>query len=162
MISAIATIRTASTEDAPRIHAIHTAAVRTLCAICYPAEIIDGWLLNRTPSNCLPSIERRAIFVAEVKQEIVGFGEASPGSVVAVYVDPAAIGKGVGRIILTHALELAHRGRSGPIRVESTLNASSFYQHHGLVEVQRSSVKRNHVGVPIVVMEQRVALYIKN
>ncbi len=155
MINAIATIRTALTEDAPRIHAIHTAAVRTICAMYYPSEIIDGWLLNRTPACCLPSIERKAIFVAEIKQEIVAFGEATSGSVVAVYVDPAAIGKGVGRLILAHAIELARHGHSGPIRVESTLNASSFYEHHGFVEMDRSCVKRNHVEVQIVVMERR-------
>ena len=51
-------------------------------------------------------------------------------------------------MILDRALELARGNHSGPVRVESTLNASSFYEHHGFVEVRRATVSRNQVDVP--------------
>lgn len=84
---------------------------------------------------------------------IIGFGEAAVGVVVAVYVDPSAIHQGVGSAILRHAIEMAHRDYDGPIKVESTLNASSFYERYGFREMKRASIKRNLVEVPVVVME---------
>jgi GNAT superfamily N-acetyltransferase len=148
-------IRTARSEDALRLHELHAASVRAQCAKHYPNEMIKAWLQSRTPSGYLPPIERAAIFVAELNHKIIGFGEATTGAIVAVYVDPSAIGQGVGRLILDRALELARGNHLGPVRVESTLNASSFYEHHGFVEVRRATVSRNQVEVPIVVMEHR-------
>jgi GNAT superfamily N-acetyltransferase len=146
-------IRQAQREDASRLHELHTASVRALCSAHYSPEIIDGWLQNRSADGYLPPIERGAIFVAERDATIVGFGEAAAGVVVAVYVDPSAIHQGTGSAILRHAIEMARRGHNGPMRVESTLNASHFYERYGFREVTRSTIKRNLVEVPIVVME---------
>ena len=153
MVDASVKIRTARSEDALRLHELHAASLRTLCAKHYANEIIEGWLQSRTPSGYLAPIERAAIFVAELNHKIIGFGEAAAGIIVAVYVDPSATGQGVGRLILDRALEAARFNHSGPVRVESTLNARSFYEHHGFVEVKRATVSRNQVEVPVVVME---------
>jgi ribosomal protein S18 acetylase RimI-like enzyme len=146
-------LRQARREDATRLHELHTAAVRSLCAPHYSPEIIDGWLQNRGPNGYLPPIERGAIFVAELSGRIIGFGEAATGVVVAVYVDPSANQQGVGSAILHHAVSIARRDHEGPVRVESTLNAIHFYERHGFREIKRSTIKRNHVDVPIVLME---------
>ena len=153
MADASVKIRTARSEDALRLHELHAASVRALCAKHYASEIIEGWLQSRTPSGYLAPIEHAAIFVAELNHKIIGFGEAAAGTIVAVYVDPSAAGQGVGRLILDRALEAARFNHSGPVRVESTLNARSFYEHHGFVEVKRATVSRNQVEVPVVVME---------
>jgi GNAT superfamily N-acetyltransferase len=155
VVDASIKIRTAGSEDALRLHELHAASVRAVCAKHYANEIIDGWLQSRTPSGYLPPIERAAIFVAELNHKIIGFGEATAGTIVAVYVDPSAAGQGVGRLILERALEVARGNHSGPVRVESTLNASSFYEHHGFVQVKRATVSRNQVEVPTVLMEHR-------
>lgn len=72
----------------------------------------------------------------------------------AVYLDPAALSQGVGAMILDHAVALARRGHREPIRLQSTLNARSFYARHGLVEVERAAVRRGAVEIPVVVMER--------
>ena len=72
-------IRPARPEDAPRLHQLHTASVRALCASHYSAEVIDAWLLNRAPSGYLRPIERGVLFVAERTDRIIGFGEATAG-----------------------------------------------------------------------------------
>ena len=146
-------IRQARPGDAPRLHELHTAAVRTLCAKHYSSEILDGWLLDRRPDGYLLPIERGAIFVAQRDSEVVGFCEAAPGVVVAVYVHPSVTRQGIGATLLNHALAVARGSHRGSVRVESTLNASAFYERHGFREVKRSTIKRNHVEVPIVVME---------
>ena len=113
-------IRPARPDDAPRLHELHTASVSALCSGHYAADVIEGWLLNRAPDGYLAEIERGDLFVAERDGRVVGFGEATAGKVVAVYVDPTAIRQGVGRAILRHAVALARRGREGPVRLEAT------------------------------------------
>lgn len=146
-------IRTATLDDASRLHELHTSSIRAICAGHYSRDIVEGWLLHRSPAGYAEPIERKAVFVAELNGEVVGFGEAAAGVIVAVYVDPSAIGQGVGRAILAHALNCARRDHAGPIRLESTLNACGFYKRHGFIEVKRATVKRNHVEVAVVVME---------
>ena len=146
-------IRLARAEDAPCLHNLHAASFRGLCTGHYSEEIIEGWLLNRSPNGYLRPIERRALFVAEQHGHIIGFGEATPGTVIAVYVDPAHIRQGVGTAILQKAMIMARTNHNGPVRIEATLNAQVFYERSGFREVERSTVRRNHVDVPIVIME---------
>ena len=146
-------IRAARAVDAPRLHELHTASVRALCAGHYSADVIEAWLLNRAPSGYLEPIERGDLFVAEQDGRVIGFGEAVPGFVIAVFVDPAHALHGVGTAILQHALALAHREHAGAVRLEATLNARDFYARAGFREVTRSTVRRNRVEIPVVVME---------
>ena len=147
-------IRQARPADAPRLHELHTSSVRTLCSGHYACDVIDGWLLNRRPAGYLPPIERGDIFVVEHSADIVGFGEAARGVIIAVYVDPGSVKIGVGSAIMRHALAVARRGHDGPIRLESTLNAAPFYARFGFRELTRSSVARGPVAVPVIVMER--------
>lgn len=149
-------LRPGRPEDAVRLHDIHTSAVRTLCAPFYEADVIDGWLEGRTPAIYVPLLERGALFVAEGGSEILGFGEAMPGWVLAVYVDPRLAARGIGSAILGHAIEIARRGHDGPIRLEASLNACSFYERHGFRETHRKTVPRNHVEIAVAAMELSV------
>jgi len=143
-------IRPAQPQDAARLHELHTASVRALCSGHYSADIIEAWLWNRTPSGYLGPIERGTLFVAEQDGRVVGFGEAAPGAVIAVYVDPANVRQGVGTATWHHAVVFAGEEHDGPIRLEATLNARDFYERAGFREIRRSTVKRNHVDIPVV------------
>jgi GNAT superfamily N-acetyltransferase len=147
-------IRTATAADAPRLHALHTASVRRICAPHYAPEVIDGWLADRTPAGYVMRIERAELFVVTHETDILGFGEATPGVIVACYVDPAFVRRGVGAAIMARALELARRGHDGAIRVQATLNAASFYARFGFRELGRSTLRRGDVDVPYVLMER--------
>jgi GNAT superfamily N-acetyltransferase len=85
----------------------------------YSADVIEGWLWNRAPSGYLGAIERGRLFVAERGARIVGFGEAAPGTVTTVYVDPTNILQGIGTVILRPALALARRERNDPVWLEA-------------------------------------------
>jgi putative acetyltransferase len=154
MVEATYTLRNARPADAQRIHELHTASVRGLCMGHYSQEVIDGWLQNRSPQGYLPGIEKGQTFVAEDGGTILGFGEAAPGSVIAVFVEPRAAGRGIGAALAEHALHLARRGHTDPIRLEATLNAVHFYERLGFRQTERTTVTRNRVRVPIVVMER--------
>ena len=107
-------LRHARPADAARLHELHTASVRTLFSPSYRPDVIDGWLRNRRPESYLPEIARGDLFVVDQELNIVGFGSAAPGVIIAVYVDPDAIKQGVGSAIMRHGLEIARRGHDAP------------------------------------------------
>jgi ribosomal protein S18 acetylase RimI-like enzyme len=150
-------LRPARPDDADRIQELHTASVRTLCRGHYAPHIIDGWLAGRSASGYLSAIEQGVLFVAERNDRVVGFGHYAPGAVIAIFVDPAASRRGVGRALLDHAMAHARVGWSGPVRLEATLNAREFYEAAGFREVGQSTTRRNDVEIPTIVMESRAS-----
>lgn len=147
-------IRFARAADAQRIHELHLSSVRSLCAAHYEPDIVDGWLKDRSAQGYLRGIQSAALLVAETRSRIVGFCVGVCGEVVAVFVDPAHVGRGVGSALLERALSLAQDGHSGSVYLESTLNAVGFYRRFGFREVKRATVRRNQTDVPVVVMER--------
>ena len=135
------------------MHELHVEAVRMLCAPHYTPEIVEAWLANRSAQGYLRGIGAGATIVAELASNVVGFGEGVPGEIVAVFVDPVFAKRGIGSALLAHTLHLAQRNH-GTVRLESTLNAVSFYERFGFSQVERSVVRRNRVEIPIVVMQR--------
>ncbi len=145
-------IRLALPGDAPSVHAVHTRAVRTLCASAYEAPVIEGWLRGRAAERYLPAIEAGRMWVAERDGAVVGFCEVAPAEIAALFVDPSAAGTGIGRALLAHATAAM---QEAPIRLEATLNAVGFYERHGFVPLGSGTIRRNDVDVPIVFMKRR-------
>ena len=146
----IVDIRQATADDAGRIHEIHTQSVRTLCKGHYSSEQIAGWLKNRSPQGYLPGIGRGEMFVATDGISVLGFGQAIPGEIHAVYVAPEYAKQGVGILLLEQALTAARAGSQGDVYLEATLNAQGFYKKAGFVELERSTVRRNEVLLPVI------------
>ena len=145
-------IRQATADDAGRIHEIHTQSVKTLCKAHYSSEQIAGWLKNRSPQGYLPGLERGEMFVAADGISVLGFGHAIPGEILAIFVAPEYAKQGVGIVLLEQALTAARAGSQRDVYLESTLNAQGFYEKAGFVEVERSTVRRNNVLLPVIRM----------
>lgn len=145
-------IKTATISDAKKMHRLHTSAVRTTCKDFYTEKQINAWLEGRSPEGYHEGINKGDMFIAEENGKMVGFGHAIPGEIVAVFVDPAFHGKGVGKLLLDYGLKIALKGRQ-KVKAESTINAEGFYAKHGFVKIKESSVKRRGVEIPIIVME---------
>ena len=145
-------VRQAVARDAQAIHELHLSSVRALCAPWYESSVIAGWLQDRSPAGYLRGIAAGATFVAEVESRVVGFGEAVPGEVVAVFVDPEWSRRGVGAALMARALDVASP-TPRVVRLESTLNAVAFYERLGFTSTSRATVRRNEVDVPVVIME---------
>lgn len=148
-------IRLETDADAESLHALHTASVRQLCRDHYSPAIIDGWLSNRSPEIYRPLIERGDIFVAVRGDDVVGFGEAVPGEIRAIYVDPAAARTGVGTMLMQHAIDVARLAHDGAIRLTSSLNAVRFYERFRFRVTTHTVFPRNAVLVPVAEMEYR-------
>lgn len=144
-------IRPAARADAPRIHELHAASVRALCGAHYAPGVIEGWLRDRSAAGYHEAIDRGEVFVAEEDGALAGFGEAVPGEIAAVFVDPARAGRGIGTALARHALRIAQS--APPVVLEATLNAVPFYRRLGFREVREGTARRARVSIPIVVME---------
>lgn len=148
------TIRKAIETDAVRIHELHIESVRKLCSAVYSPEIIDGWLKNRRPEGYIPGIWRGEMYVAELNGKIIGFGHAVPGEILATYVDPAYMRRGVGKMLMGHGMKMANVKAPGIIKIDSTLNARTFYEAMGFKVLREFRLKRNDVEVPCYEMQK--------
>lgn len=78
-----------------------------------------------------PELATRRTAVAERDGRIVGFttleGEAPQGVLGMMFVDPDAIGQGVGRLLFTHAVETARALGFTGFTIDADPNAEPFY-----------------------------------
>ncbi|MBT3349110.1 GNAT family N-acetyltransferase [bacterium] len=146
-------IEKAISMDSQRIYEIHTTAVRMRDKDFYTEEQVDAQLKNKTPQGYIPAIERGEMFVAKRENEILGFGHAIPGEVVAVFVDPKQWKQGAGKVLLKEGIRLARSSKSKTIIVEASLNAVPFYQKYGFEEKEKTNILRNGVEIPIIILE---------
>jgi GNAT superfamily N-acetyltransferase len=144
-------IRTAVRTDATTLHELHRASVTGLCTSHYSLALIERWLANRTAQGYVDAIDRGEMFVCEVGGTVVGFGQAAPGEIEAIFVHPQWAGRGVGSLLLAHGLAQAQGGQPC-VRLVATLNAQTFYERHGFQAQRWFSVRRGEVEVPVVEM----------
>ena len=83
----------------------------------------------------------RRTTVAERAGSVVGFttleGEPPQGVLGMMFVDPRAIGEGIGRLLFTHAVETAQALGFTEFTIDADPNAEPFYEAMGGVPVSR-------------------------
>lgn len=123
-------IRRARPDEAPVLTAL---ALRSKAHWGYTARQIEAWRdeLTITPST----LQAFRVCVAESGERIAGFFALSTGaqdaSLEHLWVDPAFIGRGIGRSLVAFACELARRHHVVRIRIDADPNAQAFYQTIG-------------------------------
>src|SRR5437899_3081340 len=118
-------VRSAVEADAPAIASIHVRGWQWAYRGLMPDAVLDGLSVERREAGWRQHIATPAAAawtgVAERGEQVLGFvhigasrdGDAPPGTaeVYAIYVDPQAVGTGVGRALLAQAV--AGRQRQG-------------------------------------------------
>ncbi|MFC2014868.1 GNAT family N-acetyltransferase [Chloroflexota bacterium] len=148
-------IRKGTRDDASAVHELHTMSAWQLCKDDYSDAQLHGWLDHRTPEGYFPAIDQGRLFVAIEGSVIVGFGEAVPGEILAIYVSPDHVKKGIGTILLEHGMEISRSGSSGVV-LDASLNSVGFYLKSGFAEVQKKSIRRGNIALPCILMEYTV------
>ena len=116
----------------------------------YSAEVLEGWRaeLAVSPQN----IRAKPTFVAMVRIEVAGFYSLSPlgrsCELDHLWVLPRFMHLGIGRALLSHALETAARGGATEVTVDADPNAEPFYLECG-------AVRRGVVPAPLPGQPQR-------
>ena len=99
----------------------------------YPEEWIEQWTDQLTFQK--ETIARRETWCAVLDHKVVGVYALEIDELEAELEDfwvlPGFMGKGVGRSLFAHALEMARSQGSSRLRIESDPNAADFYRKQG-------------------------------
>lgn len=141
-------IRVARPEDAKAICRLHVASIRVLCTRDYTPEQIEAWAGPKRAADYVRGMEAgEAMYVAEARGELSGFGCRLGNELRALYVAPTATGGGVGTAILKRIEEDAFAAAIRALELQSTLTAASFYQARAYSR-----------GEPVVMLMRGVAI----
>jgi GNAT superfamily N-acetyltransferase len=143
--------RRADLTESDLVFRLHMDSVQTLCGGHYSRDQMEAWFVGRSGANYLSAIGQGALWLAERDSRAVGFTEFFPGLISMLFVAGECSGAGLGSQLLAFSLEGARVG-AGTVRLESTLNAQTFYERHGFVEVGKSFLMRAGVQIPTVAM----------
>ncbi len=143
-------IRKAQPEDCQFIRDVHCATVTAIRTSLYTAEEIQAWAVPKKLESYQESILTKEFLVAEDENAIIGFAVLNPESseVEAVYVSPAAEGRGVGRELLRELENRAEVLGLEALRLNASLNAAPFYNKAGYVGAEQSKYRLS-TGVEI-------------
>jgi GNAT superfamily N-acetyltransferase len=123
-------LRAATVDDAPVLSEL---AVRSKGHWGYDAGFLER--ARRELTVTAEDVERLVLRVAMDDGTPLGFSavdvHSAPAELLALWVDPSAIGTGIGRALLRDALSTAAAHGTGGLLVESDPNAETFYLHHG-------------------------------
>ena len=117
----------------------------------YATETLEAWRSELAVSP--EDIRGKPTFVAVADGQIVGFYSLSPShtswELDNLWVSPQFMHRGVGRELLSHALETAARGGAVEVTVDADPNAEPFYLECG-------AIRRGEVPAPIPGQPSRV------
>ena len=163
------TLRLGRKSDARKVIQIHRRAIHEIASSDYAQEIIDAWgrILTeaefiKRENNFNLRIEKieNIIVVAEIEEEVAGFGEIviSDNELVAMYVNPNFKRQGVGTAILKNLELRASQKGLKYLQLHSSITAFPFYQKNGF-QKQRDGVHTLSTGVEMscVVMKKGIS-----
>ncbi|CAF3406897.1 unnamed protein product, partial [Rotaria sp. Silwood2] len=134
-------IRSATIYDIEAVTRVHYEAVHgDTPANFYTQEILQSWAPSPTDEVRLNRLRYmiessdRVLVVAELdNKSVIGFGSIilSEHEIRALYVDPMYEHQGVGTKILAYLEALALQHGVNTLELKASLNAETFYLHHG-------------------------------
>lgn len=112
-------------------------ALRSKAHWGYDAEFLDACRDELTVAA--DGVERRRSMVADRDGHILGFttleGEPPKGVLGMLFVDPKAIGQGIGRLLFEHTIAAGRELGFAQITIDADPNAGPFYRAMGAVRV---------------------------
>jgi GNAT superfamily N-acetyltransferase len=131
-------LKPAAIADIPLLWSLRTRAVRTLCATHYSPEQIGVWSESPPPESYLRLCATGCAVVAEVEGQLLGYGilDRQTGEVVALFVEPAQAGRGVGKRLMRGLEAIAAEEHFSRLYLYASLNATDFYRAMGFVAIR--------------------------
>jgi GNAT superfamily N-acetyltransferase len=145
-------IRRATDADRVAIARLHEASIRALGPSHYTAEEVDSWVTGIAPERYF--IEQE-MYVATLDEKVIGFGHYHRGEIMAVYVEPSHIGRGVGRALMTKLEEIARADGATHLHLNAALNSVGFYAACGYVQTTETVyMTRGGLTIKCALMEK--------
>jgi putative acetyltransferase len=136
-------IRPGTPADVPRALAIWRDAVDATHGFLTPADRIE--IDRLVAEDFLPKVE---LWLAEANGVVLGFLVMDGDMIDALFVDPAAHGRGVGTALVEHALMLVPNALVDAS--EQASNAVPFYEAKGFERVGRSETDPQGRPYPLI------------
>jgi len=150
-------LRPARQGDGEVLFDITRRSVAALARDHYSPEQIASWMGDRSPAYYEDLISRGQVVVAEYKGKIMGFVDSEPGEVTRLFLLPGVAGSGLGVRLLNIGIENARKVHTGPIKVESIINAEGFYRRHGFRTIERGYFSHGLGGDPIEIVHMELS-----
>lgn len=130
-------VRSATVFDVFEMSAVLTRSITELCEADHqgdPDQIAE-WTANKSPEHIRNWLRgAHHIWVAELDGRLCAVAGTSPeGEVSVLYVDPWAVGRGLGTALLAKAEHHLKEIGFAQASLESTTTALEFYRCHGWV-----------------------------
>lgn len=124
--------------DEIQIQKLHFESIRTLTKD-YSKEQMDAWSpKDGNLERWRESLKSTISYVAEDKNEIVGFGDiTSKGYLWRLYISPRYFGKNIGSEILILLEKKAKDIGLKEITLDSSIPARKFYEKHGYIMIKK-------------------------
>lgn len=120
------------------MHTIRRSAILGVQTDLKP-KVREAWANRRGPDSFVERVARGEVVIASVAGEDVGWGSCEADHISALYVCPSFGRRGVGRTLLAELEATVVRRGHECVRLESSLNAVSFYA--GLGYAQSGSLR---------------------
>ncbi|MDN4060636.1 GNAT family N-acetyltransferase [Massilia sp. YIM B02769] len=151
-------LRPARGDEVAALWALRTRAVAHGCAGHYAQDVLDVWLASPAPDSLSHLIAAGGATVAEEAGRMLGYAavDVVSGEVDAVFVEPGEHGRGIGRMLLAAAEDMARAAGCRRLFLSASLNAVPFYQRAGFIALREALYPhRSGIGIPSVYMEKQ-------
>lgn len=150
------TLRAATLADIDAMWALRTRAILHSCPGYYPPEVIAPWAASPAPQSYPALVASGGAVIAQEQELSVMLGYAildvGAGEVDAVFVDPLAGGRGVGKTMLAALERMALVHGHARVYLSASLNAVAFYRAAGFAAL-RNAVYPHPCGVALDCVE---------
>ncbi|WP_436531828.1 GNAT family N-acetyltransferase [Actinoplanes sp. HUAS TT8] len=134
-------IRSFRTDDAAAVSGIVGRCLREINSRDYPAEIITRMCAHFTPERIEQLAGERQMVVAVEADTVVGTVSRDGNKVFTMFVEPAMIGRGVGRRLMNHIEALAAADGHDHMETGASITAHEFYLRLGYADVRTSETE---------------------
>jgi len=145
-------IRPARVGDGTAVFEVTRLSAAGLARDHYSPEQIANWMGERTPDFYEDAIGKGRMVVVERSGVVVAYVDAEPGELTRLFVLPEVAGQGLGARLLEIGLAAARLGHIGPIKVEASINAETFYRRFGFTTIGRGYFSHGVGGIPIEIV----------
>jgi putative acetyltransferase len=143
-------IRDFRSGDEPALRDVFFTSVHALAGRDYrPAQLAVWAPREHDPAAWAARLQANRPFVAELDGIIAGFADlGEDGYIDQFFVAGGQAGRGVGRALMAHLLDVARRRHLPAVWANVSLRAEAFFAHHGFVVAQRQMNTRHGVALP--------------
>ena len=125
-------IRKADKQDIQTIHSLRSRSILDQCSPHYSNKQLAIWTSGGVSDSFILDV-LESFYVSELNKTVIGCGKITlhTGIIDAIFVDPDYFGLGAAKKMMFFLENIAKKSSLKKLKLDSTLNAASFYRQCG-------------------------------